>query len=440
MSTKCPCCENPWSRATGDFFAKLCERCEEKEPEGTGLSRSNMDFEVPPSENFFRYANGGWMKNPSNAIPAGYPAWNTFLTLHVKSQENLRDILTGLMEKENLSADEAKVSAFYAAAMDEEAIEKAGLEPMKPVLALCNEIVEANKKDKEELAKKLGQLSAHMGVSPYFSIGASPDNKNSDHSLCQVSQGGLGMPDRDYYFDEDKEDKRVAYKKHMAKMLTLLDDPMATEPTDEATTAAEKVYAMELRLAEAHMTKTECRDPEATYNKMSVADLVELGSGAFDFASYFVGATGKSAEELGDINCRNTEALKRVAEVASTIEPEVLSIYLRWASVKSCAPYLSKAFVEENFDFFERTLSGTEEMKPRWKRAMAFTESALGEALGQLYCAKYFDEACKGRALQIVENVRKALEERLKEVEWMTSDSTREAGLKKMSRFKVKIG
>lgn len=407
---------------------------------GTGLSRANMDFDVSPKDNFFLYANGGWMKNPNNIIPAGYPAWNTFLSLHVKSQENLRDILTGLVEKENLSADEAKVSAFYAAAMDEEAVEKAGLDPMKPLLTLCSDIVEASKTDKVEFAKKLGELSSQMGVSPYFCIGASPDNKNSDHSLCEVSQGGLGMPDRDYYFDEDKEDKRLAYKKHVAKILTLLEDSTATDPTQAATAAAEDVYAMELRLAEAHMTKTECRDPEATYNKMSVAVLVESGSCAFDFASYFVGATGMSAEELGDINVRNTEALKRVAEVASTIEPEVLSNYLRWASVKSCAPYMSKAFVDENFDFYERTLSGTEEMKPRWKRAMAFTESALGEALGQLYCAEYFDEECKGRALEIVENVREALEERLKEVDWMKSDSTREAALKKMARFKVKIG
>lgn len=439
-STKCPCCDNPWSRATGDFFAKLCETCEEKQPEeNKGLSRSNMDFEQKPSENFFLYANGGWMKQ--NAIPAGYPAWNTFLTLHVKSQENLKEILSGLAEnKESLSMDETKVSTFYTAAMDEEAIETAGLEPLKPLLTLCDEIVEASKTDKVEYAKKLGQFSALTGVSPFFCIGASPDNKNSNHTLCQVSQGGLGLPDHDYYFDEDKEDKRLAYKKHMAVMLTLLDDPAATEPTEAATAAAEQVYALELRLAEAHMTKTECRDPEATYNKMTVDGLIDNGSGAFEYGAYFLGATSKSSEELGEVNVRNIEALKRVAEVASTCPPETLSNYLRWHAVRSCAPYLSKAFVDENFDFYERTLSGTDEIKPRWKRAMAFTESALGEALGQLYCAKYFDEESKVRALQIVENVRKALEERLKEVDWMTSDSTREAGLKKMSRFKVKIG
>lgn len=437
--TKCPCCDNPWGRATGDFFAKLCVECEEKEPEDKGLSRSNMDFEVSPSENFYNYSNGGWIKE--NPIPPGYPSWNTFLTLHVKSQENLKDLLAELAEKnkDELSTDEAKVSAFYAAALDEEAIETAGLEPMTLLLNLCNEISEESTKDKAAYAKLLGEMSAKYGVSPFFCIGASPDNKNSNHSLCQVSQGGLGLPDRDYYFDEDKEEKRVAYKKHVAMMLTLLDDPAATEPTEAAVAAANQVYALELELAEAHMTKTECRDPEATYNKMAVADLTKNGDDAFDFASYFVGATGKSAENLGDINVRNTEALKRVAKVASTIEPEILKNYLRWASVKSCAPYLAKVFVDENFDFYEKTLSGTDEIKPRWKRAMTFTESALGEALGQLYCAKYFDEECKGRALKIVEDVRAALEERLKEVEWM-GEATREEALKKMAGFKVKIG
>jgi putative endopeptidase len=137
---------------------------------------------------------------------------------------------------------------------------------------------------------------------------------------------------------------------------------------------------------------------------------------------------------------RNTLALERAALVASTVQPDVLASYLRWHAVSSYAPYLSKVFVAENFAFFETTLSGTEEMKPRWKRAMAFTESALGEVLGQLYCAKHFDEECKARAYAVVESVRGALEERLNEVDWMKSDATRQEALKKMSRFRIKIG
>jgi putative endopeptidase len=273
-----------------------------------------------------------------------------------------------------------------------------------------------------------------------MSTGASPDAKESDHSLCQVSQGGLGLPDRDYYFDEDKQEKRDAYVKHVAMMLTLLEDPGATQASDEATGQAASVFGLEVQLAQAHMTKIESRDPQATYNKMQVTELNTRGKDAFLFDAYLAGSTGKAGESLGPVNVRNTLALERVALVASTVEPDVLRSYLRWHAVTSCAPYLSKVFVTENFNYFEKELSGTEEIKPRWKRAMAMTESALGEAIAQLYCAKHFDEECKARAHSVVESVRAALEERLNEVDWMKSDTTRQEALKKMSRFRIKIG
>jgi putative endopeptidase len=222
----------------------------------------------------------------------------------------------------------------------------------------------------------------------------------------------------------------------------LLTNDTAIEPTEEATAAAQKVYDLELSLAEKHMTKTENRDPHDTYNKMSMADLVgKCGEGAFDFASYFLTATGKTTtDELGDLNLRNVKALECAANVASTADSETLQAYLTWTAVRSCAPYLSKAFVDQHFEFYEKTLMGTQEIKPRWKRAMAFTENALGDALGKLYCAKYFDESSKERALAIVERVRQSLEDRLKEVDWMKADSTRNEALKKMGRFGVKIG
>jgi len=457
--TKCPCCDNPWSRGTADMFSQLCAMCDEKktaveeekeEPLVVpGLDPSNMDPSVRPSDNFYMYSNGGWVQN--NPIPPGYPSWNSFLMLHVQSQERLKAMLQDLETKKAkgetaLSADEAKVARFYAAAMDEAAIEVAGTAPLRPLLDLCAAAADATCTASAGgaggdalLATSVGRLVAQCGMSAFFAIGASPDNKNSDHSLCQVYQGGLGLPDRDYYFDDDKEDKRVAYKTHVALMLTLLDDPKATEPTAESTEAAESVYNLEMKLAEAHMTKTENRDPNATYNPMTVAELTERCGSAFDFASYFA-AAAKSAEELGRINVRNTKAIAKVAEVVSTVEKDVMHQYLRWHAVNKFAAYLSTPFVNADFNFFEKELAGTAEIKPRWKRAMAFTDSALGEVQGKLYCAKHFDESSKGHALKIVENVRQALEDRLKEVDWMTSDATREEALKKMSRFRVKIG
>jgi putative endopeptidase len=275
------------------------------------------------------------------------------------------------------------------------------------------------------------------GISPFFSVGVSPDAKDSNHSICQIYQGGLGLPDRDYYFDEDKQDKRDAYVKHIATLLKLSN---AESDDDNCSTMAKQIFDLETTLANSHMTKTECRDPEATYNKMTVAEITRRTDNNFDFASYFMGSTNKTTTDLGDVNVRNVDALTCAARVMSTLDVKVLEGYLQWTALSSCAPYLSRAFVDAQFEFFEKTLSGTDEIKPRWKRAMAFTETALGEILGELYCAKYFDEECKTRALAIVDQVRNALEQRLTTVDWMKSDLTRQEALKKMSNFKVKIG
>ena len=458
------------------MFSQLCAMCDETKTNDNdeqkplkipGLDPSNMDPSVKPSDNFYLYSNGGWIKN--NPIPTGYPSWNSFLMLHVQSQERLQAMLKDLesrnqtvdagdgKETTTLTEDEAKVARFYAAAMDEEAIEEAGIARLQPLLDLCaataaDAAANGNNDTTSTtpLATSIGQLLSQFGMASFFAIGASPDNTNSDHSLCQVYQGGLGLPDRDYYFDDDKEDKRAAYKKHVALMLTLLDDAKAAEPTEANVAAAESIYQLEAQLAEAHMTKTENRDPNATYNPMTISELTERSGGGgdggdcggFDFASYFAAATGgaKSADELGKINVRNTKAIEKMVEVVASADRDVLHQYLRWHAVNKFAAYLSKPFVDADFNFYEKELAGTAEIKPRWKRAMAFTESALGEVLGKLYCAKYFDESSKSQALQIVETVRQALEDRLKEVDWMTSDATREEALKKMSRFRVKIG
>lgn len=440
---KCPCCNNPWQAATGAMFAQICGTCEEtKQAEEKDSSNLfDVDISINPAVDFYNYANKKWID--ANPIPAGYPNWNTFLHLHVQSQERLKDLLQELNDSKDLkemSADTQKLAYFYKAAMNEDKIEADGTKPLAPILDLCKEVA-ASVGDKSALAKGLGTLAHKYGVYSFFSFGASPDAKNSNHSIVQIAQSGLGLPDRDYYFDEDKEDKRTAYKNHVAKMLTLVQDSNAMEPTEECIVFAEKIYNLEEQIAKAHMTKTENRDPQATYNKMTIEEFeTKICNGNFDASAYFTEATGKTVEELGDVNVRNLAALECVAELLSNVDKETLEQYLRWRSVRSCAKYLPKAFVMEDFDFNEKTLMGTNEIKPRWKRAMAFTESALGEALGQIYCEKYFDESCKEKILDIVESVRQALEDRLKEVDWMKSDSTRQEALKKMSRFNIKIG
>lgn len=461
---KCPCCNNPWASATGELFAKMCGECvetqkEQQKQEAEGKEEmaaaeammDNVDFgvdnSISPCEDFFLYANKKWMD--ANPIPPGYPSWNTFLHLNVLSQERLKDLLQDLVHNDRaddvldhrVNEDTQKLAYFYKAAMDEDKIEEDGIEPLTPLLDSCKKAVAAkSKNDKAALAKALGELVHDYGVTSFFSIGVSPDNKNSNHSICQVSQGGLGLPDRDYYFDQDKDDKRVAYKLHIAKMLCLLRG-VGSQSEEEFATQANLIYDLEEKIASAHMTKTENRDPEATYNKMSIDEFVsKICNDNFDFHSFIKAATGKSSEELGDINIRNLKALTKVSEIIEALDPEILGQYLVWRSIQSCAKYMTRAFVMENFEFNEKILTGTQEIKPRWQRAMAFTEAALGEALGQIYCAKYFDESCKEKVLSIVESVRKSLEERLKEVDWMKSDLTRQEALKKMSRFSVKIG
>ncbi len=265
------------------------------------------------------------------------------------------------------------MASFFQAAMDEAAIEAAGIEPLKPLLEACAKIVDASGEaaTKGEYARGLGDLLRVSSVSPFFSISVSPDKMNSDLSIAQLSQGGLGLPDRDYYFDADKQDKHDAYYvKAVGRFLTLLDDPAAStsEGTDANLALAQKVFNLEVDLAGSHMTPTENCDPHATYNKKMTMDGLarDLGKDQFDFGSYFLAATGKdSVEAVGEINVCNMQAIAKAAELASTVDRDTLSGYLKWKVVSSCAPYyLSSVYVTAHFDFYEKTLMGMSEIKP----------------------------------------------------------------------------
>jgi putative endopeptidase len=444
-STDCVCCNNPWSRQASNKFALLCGVCEPIEVKtDQSLDPTNFDLSISPADNFFSYCNGGWQAR--NPIPPEYPNWNTFLELHTQNQERIKLLLDGDGKadtdesKDNLPLEgEAKmVSIYYNAALDEDAIEKAGhVIPLASLMDHCESA--ASSKDR---ARILGEFLSKFGLDFFFGVGASPDKKDSNHCIAQIGQSGLGLPDRDYYFDEDKAEKREEYKKHIANMLVLLDPATykSDDDDDVATRVALTIYNIELQIAQSHMTKTESRDPLVTYNKMSMSELTELCGSVFDFATYFMSMGKDSIDDVGDINVRNIEAIKKIANVIMDLKDEDIVHYLKFHTVGTLASYLPKAFVLEDFHFYQTILSGTKELKPRWKRAMSYTENALGDALGKMYCEKYFDENCKSRAFAMVESVRAALEERLKEVTWMTADDTRKAALQKMSNFKIKIG
>lgn len=234
------------------------------------------------------------------------------MTLRLKSQEDCKTILTDLENKLNnaaggedggggVSEEERKVATFYKAAMDEATIEQLGVKPLLPLLELCDKTANC-RDDKVSFAECVGTMALKYGIRPFFSIDAGPDKKNSEHSIAQISQGGIRLPDKDYYFDEDKEEQRVAYKKTMALLLSLLEED-STSVEDEALLATvERVYELEKNLAEAHMSKTENRDPHDTYNKMTIEDVTKNGDGGFDFGSYFQAATGKTVDGKSTIH------------------------------------------------------------------------------------------------------------------------------------------
>ena len=282
---------------------------------------------------------------------------------------------------------------------------------------------------KEDRTAAVAKLHAEYGVNVFFAAGEGPDDKQSEMTLLQLHQGGLGLPDRDYYFDEDKAEKRELYVAHVERVLGLLG-----EPAEEAKKGAAAVMRLETALAAAHLTRTERRDPETTYNKMAVAKLAALCKGGIEWARYLELIGKKQPKGL---NVDTPPALANASRVLKDATDDELRAYLRWHSAKSCSAHLPSAFVDAHFDFFSKTLSGQQEQKPRWKRCMGMVEDALGEAVGQLYVAKYFGADAKNRALASVEQVRQSLEARLREVPWM-AESTRAKALEKMAAFGVK--
>lgn len=308
-----------------------------------------------------------------------------------------------------------------------------------------------------DITTKIAKLRALYGMNALFSISSSPDKSNSDHSLCSLYQGGLGLPDRDYYFDEDKESKRAKYVEYITTIFRLLgasgvDSRYAEESTCLA--AAKAVLAFETQLANAHLTRTASRDPLLTFNKMSVAKLSTMSRPQLSWAEYlssgvqsdkwinweaYFAAIGKSAELLGDINVSAVQAITTLSTIISAPKNALaLQHYLVFHCLNSFAAHLPAAFGDAQFEFFEKELKGTAQQLPRWKRALQCLE-ALGDELGQLYVAKYFPADAKQRALEVVEAVRDALRERLLEVDWM-SEETRKEAMIKMEKFKVKIG
>jgi putative endopeptidase len=386
----------------------------------------NMDTNVKPCENFYQYANGGWIK--ANPVPADKSRWGGFEQVADRNRDILKSILDEVSAKKDWpkGSIEQKVADFYASGMDDAAIENAGTAPLKPWLAKVDGF-----KNAKGLPVLLGELRLD-GIGGGFGFMVAQDPKESTRYIGTLNQGGLGLPDRDYYLREDPKSKeiRAKYVAHVTKMLEL-----AGEKPDAAAAGAAAVMDVETKLAKASLTRVENRDPQKTYNKMTLAELEKLGPG-FSWRAYF---DQLGVKQVPDLNVRQPQFFKAFAEISTTVPLEQWRMYLRWHVINGMADSLTKAFQDESFAFRGKVLNGVPEQEDRWKRVQAATDRALGEALGQLFVRRTFSPEAKARMIELVENLRAALKERIEKLDWM-SPETKAQALRKLAAFHVKVG
>ncbi len=390
------------------------------------LDLNAIDSSVRPQDDFFEYANGAWLKTLE--IPADQLGWGSFYELIDRTQKNLHRLCEDAAAQQSAAAGSpARMTGdFYASGMDEAAINAAGARPIQPQLDRIAAI-----RTPADVLSGIAALK-RIGVPSGFGFYVDVDEKDSEAYLVQITQGGLGLPDRDYYFTDSEKMKKLRgdYVDHVAKMLAL-----TGVPSEAARVDAQAVMNLETKLAAASRTRVQLRDPEANYNKTAVAALAKI-TGDFDWAAFFeaMGARG-----FDSVNVGQPDFVKAFAAQLAETPVADWRAYLRWNLVRAAAPYLGSDFVDENFAFYGRTLNGQKEIKPRWKRVTEAVDGGIGDALGQLYVAKYFPPAAKARVLKLVEDLRSALRARIETLEWMDAP-TRARALEKLNAFSVKMG
>ncbi len=392
-----------------------------------GVDLGIFDKTCKPCEDFYHYASGEWLKN--NPVPDAYPSWGRFNELAERNREQLHQILEGSaanIKKPFQDRDEQKIGDFYASCMDEKQINASGTKPLDPEFARIGAV-----RNISELQAEIARLQG-TGTRVLFDFGSTQDAKDSTQVIGGADQGGLGLPDRDYYTKTDDKSKQILqqYQEHVAKMLALAGD-------DDAKAAAEakSILALETKLAEASMTRVERRDPEKTYHKMSRAELKALTPN-WSWEDYF-GEIGYTSIDSVDVSA--PKFFEAMSKDLQDVPLQDWKTYLRWHVLNSNAASLSEPFVNENFNFNGRTLQGTKELLPRWKRCVSATDRQLGEALGQVYVQKHFPPKAKARALEMVNQLIAALRDDLQTLSWMGPE-TRKQALVKLSAFTRKIG
>jgi putative endopeptidase len=390
------------------------------------LDLPSMDKTADPCVNFYQYSCGGWKKN--NPIPADQTSWSVYGKLY---QDNLQ-FLHGILDQAAVATSDRdtvtrEIGDFYAACMDETTVEKEGISPLHGELEAIAKLQSA-----KELAPLLARLQQSYGRSVLFGAGSTQDPDNSERVIAEIDQGGLGLPDRDYYTKEDAKSKEIRerYLQHAQKVFELMGEGAAAAKND-----ANTVMRLETELAKASMTRVDRRDPYKLKHKMKPTDLVALAPG-FDWKSYY-GTAGYP--EFDILNVATPDFFKELNALLASEALDNWKTYLRFHVVDSASPYLSSPFVDENFAFYRQYLRGAKEQQPRWKRCVSYTDRQLGEALGQVYVAKVFSPELKQSTLDMVRRIEDAMALRIEQLDWM-SQETKQQALTKLHGIRNKIG
>lgn len=374
----------------------------------TGIKAENMDTSIRPGDNFYDYATLGWQK--ANPIPDDYSRYGSFEILHDTNLQRVREIA---------ETDTGKIGTLYSIAMNEEKLNSDKIAPVKKYLDEIDEI-----KTKSELPTYLGKM--HHFASAFWGDGVALDEKNSEYYLYNIGQGGLGLS-RDYYFDQDE--KSVEIRKKYLEFITKQTQNFGLSID------AEKLYALEERMAKSFYPKEKLRDPNANYHKMPISEVKEKFTN-FDWDAYL---TARGATTAKEININQPEAIAESIAIMNDTDLDLIKDYLKYRIISAADTVLDDKTYEISFDFYNRTMAGQKEQKPRWKRAVALLDGSLGEEIGRLYVEKYFSAAAKERMQQLVKNLQRALGMRIENLAWM-SDETKAQALEKLNTFKAKIG
>lgn len=389
------------------------------------FTQNTLDVSVKPGDNFYLYANGNWKKN--NPLPDDKSRYGSFDVLREKARTDVNELLAEVIKGNNKpGTPEQKIADLFNLGMDTLRLEKEGISAIVP---------ELERIDKITSYKELCEQIAHMHnipVSTLFGLGGGPDQKNSNIVTAYLNQGGLGLPDREYYLSDNANmlEIRKAYVEHIAKMFTLCGVDI-----DEAKNKAERIMSFETGLAKVSMKREDRRDPYKTYNPKSYDEVSKLFSN-LDFDTYL---NSINLKYRGEFIIGQPDYIAAVNNMLKDVKIDTWKDYFKWNIINSSAYYLSKALVEQDFYFYEKTLSGKPEMEPRWKTITSIVSGSLGEEVGKLYVAKHFPPRAKARMVELVKNVKKGLSLRIEDLKWMSAE-TKVKAQEKLETMNFKIG